>query len=438
MFRHDAVQDGKSNREVLTPGRTGKVPLLARRLRRHLILLIIIGSCCGIGTSCIRPPKSSYEGYRYLIIAPQTAMVAVQDFADYKESKGFLVDLVSLEEILTSSPGEDDPEKIRNYLVGYSALTLEREFVLLVGSIDTIPMRIAHTDPNDHDASDVPTDFYYEDLTGNWDADGDGYFGEYGEDMNQATEDYGAEVYVGRIPWDENEQIQSICSTIIQYEEDTSARMKHALVAGATIEFDCDTSIPMNMAKVLIFNPSGYATTTLYENCPSANPDYDLTMENFLWQWDTINPGVVFMFSHGNPHASTLGPGSWWEHYIDINNLPQGEQPAVVSGFGCAIGSPDSYLPSLGRTLVRDGIAASFLGASRNTWYGDNPLPVLFGGVQSALSLIWNGEALVEAKIRWIDYYAKTERVPHNMPGPEFHQNLFLLMLYGDPSIQLR
>jgi|GEM_PF-2125393 len=407
------------------------------RLRRHLILPLLMGICCGMGTSCSRPPAPSYDGYGYLIIAPQTAMTAVQNFADYKESKGLLVDLVSLGEILTGSPGDDDPERIRNYIREYSALTPEREFVLLVGSIDTIPMRMAHTDPDNHDESDVPTDFYYENLTGNWDADGDGYFGEYGEDMDQATEDYRAEVLVGRIPWDEYEEIQSICDTIIQYEEDTSPRMKHALVAGATIEVDCDFPLPLSLGEELYNKPSGYETTSLYEDCPIADPDYELTMENFLGQWTAIDPGYVFMGSHGNAYGAYYdSPGG--VPFISTYNLPQGAQPAVVATAGCTIGSPDSYSPSLGRVLVREGIGASYLGASRLTGFGDNPLPVLFGGSVLTESLLWKRESLAEAKVGFIEYYATTERAPHNMPGPDFHRNLFLHMLYGDPSIQLR
>jgi hypothetical protein len=400
------------------------------------VFATVFATLCLFSTTSCRPPAPSYAGYGYLIIAPQQAMPVLGDFTHFKVTQGFLVDMVSVEEILTTSPGNDGPEKIRNYLKGYATLTPEREFVLLVGSMDTVPMRIAHTDPNDHYDSDVPTDFYYEDLTANWDADGDGFFGEYGDDMSQATEDYEAEVYVGRIPWDEPEQIQSICDTIIQYEEDTSARMKRALVAGATIAVDCDTPIVSSMAKTLVFKPSGYETTVLYENCPSAKPDYELTMGNFLGQWDAIDPGFVFMFSHGSPYGAYLH--SSWDTFIDIYNLPQGVQPAVIATAGCSIGSPDSDPPSLGRVLVREGICASFLGASRITDYGDNPFPVLFGGAEYMSSLIWNREALAEAKMSFIEYYTKRERVPDNMPGPDFHRNLFDFMLYGDPSIQLR
>jgi hypothetical protein len=38
----------------------------------------------------------------------------------------------------------------------------------------------------------------------------------------------------------------------------------------------------------------------------------------------------------------------------------------------------------------------------------------------------------------FVEFYSDNERVPENMLGWYFHQNLFLFMLYGDPSIQLR
>ena len=73
-----------------------------------------------------------------------------------------------------------------------------------------------------------------------------------------------------------------------------------------------------------------------------------------------------------------------------------------------------------------------------STDWGDNPFPVLLAGAQIPGSLIWNRETLAEAKASFIEYYAKREMAPDNMPGPDFHRNLFDLLVYGDPSIQLR
>jgi hypothetical protein len=397
-----------------------------KRLYDYFVLLILMAIPSIFASSC-RPPLPSYEGSGFLIIAPEALMPAVGDLANYKESKGFLVDQVSLEEILTSTPGYDNPEKIRSYLQGYSALTPEREFVLLVGSMDTMPMRIAYPDPNDHDYGKVPTDFYYEELTGNWDAVGDGFFGEYGHDMSKETEDYRAELYVGRIPWDGFEQIRAICQTIMSYEEDVSPRMMRAIGAAATISSPCDAAIWVSMAKMLTMDPAGYQTTTLFENCPLVNYSYELTRENFLAQWQAQEPAFVAWFSHGSPHGS---------FFIDVDNLPQGVAPAVGITSGCNVGAPDEE--SLGRVLVREGVCAAFLGSSRSTWYGEDPVPAFSAQFKISTSFVWERRALSEAKILCLEHFVAAEKVPGNLEGQYFHQDLFQFMVYGDPSIQLR
>jgi hypothetical protein len=393
-----------------------------------MAILSILASSC-------RPPVPSYQGYGYLIIAPEALLPAAEDFGSHKEAKGFLVDLISLEEILTSTPGDDGAEKIRNFLQGYSALTPEREFVLLVGSMNTMPMRIAYPDPLDHFFLDVPTDFYYEELTGNWDADGDGFFGEYGEDMSQETEDYIVELYVARIPWDAPGQIQAILDHIIEYEEDTSPRMNRAIGAAATIETPCDTAPWVNLGKLLLMDPAGYEATTLYEDCPSENPDYELTRDNFLGQWEIQQPGLVTWFSHGNSYGSYLGPPDWGT-FIDVGHLPQGVAPALCLTSGCTVAAPD--VESLGRVLIRDGICASFMGSSRITEWGENTFPSYNAQFKMAISFIWHRRAISEAKRFSLEYYAIAETAPENIPGAFFHKNLFQFMVFGDPSIQLR
>jgi hypothetical protein len=384
-----------------------------------------------LASSCRQPP-TSYQGYGYLIMAPEASLPAVEDFGDHKKEKGFLVDLVSLEEVLTSTPGADDPEKIRNYLKGYSALTLEREFVLLVGSMDTIPMRIAYPDPNDH--FDVPTDFYYEELTGNWDADGDGFFGEYGEDMSQETEDYSVELYVARIPWDAVEQIQAILYTIIRYEEDTSPRMNRAIGAAGMVEIPCDMAPWVSLGKRLLMDPAGYESTTLYDNCLSANPDYRLTRDNFLGQWEIQEPGLVVWFSHGSSYGSYCYQPHW-DTFIDVDHLPRGVAPAVCLTNGCTVAAPD--VESLGRVLVRDGICASFMGSSRISEWGRNVIPSYTTQFRMAASFIGQRRAISEAKRFSLEHYATAETAPENIAGAHFHKNLFQFMVFGDPSIQL-
>ncbi len=400
--------------------RDGLVILLAA-----LILPLFAASC--------RPPLPSYDGSAYLIVTPEALLPSISDFAAYKESRGFLVDTVTLEEILAGTPGIDDPDKIRNHLMGYADSTPDREFVLLVGSMSTMPMRIAYPDPDDHVNQDVPTDFYYEELTGNWDGDGDGYYGEYGDDMSQATEDYVAELYVGRIPWDDPLEVENILDTIMLYDTDNSARMTRVIGAAATIMVPCDSAAWVNLAKGLYLDRAGYETTALYENCPSANPDLELSRDNFLGEWESQEPGLITWFSHGSSYASYGGPQGT---FIDVDHLPQGVLPAVGITSGCTVGNPE--VASLGRVIVREGVCAAFLGSSRSTWFGDDPVPAFVSQLKVAENFIWARKALSESKILSLEYFAQAERVPDNLPGEYFHQDLFQFMVFGDPSIQIR
>jgi len=192
----------------------------------------------------------------------------------------------------------------------------------------------------------------------------------------------------------------------------------------------------MTLADAFVFSPLGYDTRRLCEQCPAVNPDFDLTQESFVEQWEAIEPGFAFVFSHGAPSAAVLGDKK--TPFLGTSLMPQGVEPAVMTSTACSIGSPDSTAPSLGRVLVREGVCAAALVAGRTTWYGTDPWPVLSAGVQLVTTLIAEKRCLAEAKMSFVENYSENERVPENMPGWRFNQNLFLLMLYGDPSIQLR
>ena len=211
--------------------------------------------------------------------------------------------------------------------------------------------------------------------------------------------------------------------------------MNRAIGAAATIETPCDTAPWVNLGKLLLMDPAGYETTTLYENCPSANPDYELTQYNFLNQWEIEQPGLVTWFSHGTSYRSTLGP-PFYETFIDADSLPQAVAPAVCMTSGCTVADPD--VESLGRVLIRDGICAAFMGSSRETEWGYDASPAYNAQFKMITHFIWQRRALSEAKRLSLEYYAMAETVPENITGAFLHKNLFQFMVYGDPSIQLR
>jgi hypothetical protein len=100
----------------------------------------------------------------------------------------------------------------------------------------------------------------------------------------------------------------------------------------------------------------------------------------------------------------------------------------------CFPGRPES----LGGRLVETGVCASLLCATQATSHGKNPLPLLLASLDASRSLVTEKRTVADAKARFIESFVRRERVPRSMSGVDFHRNIFGLIVFGDPSLQLR
>ena len=170
-----------------------------------------------------RPGRSeniSSLGPDYLIVTSALLADALQPLVAYKVETGYRTELRLIEDILPQQLGRDDAEKLREYLKQFYAEG--GRYVLLAGDESVLPIR--HAYPNS--ASSLPTleqlqvcDLYFADLTGNWDADGDGVWGERYSD----AVDVNPELLVGRLPINTPEEAAHYVSKLIRYETDPGA-----------------------------------------------------------------------------------------------------------------------------------------------------------------------------------------------------------------------
>jgi hypothetical protein len=123
------------------------------------------------------------------------------------------------------------PEHVYKWLRD-NYLVLGIEYVLLIGDPDPdnagadhvgdLPMKVLTLTPG----NDVPSDFYFAELTGNWDLDGDGTAGEYLDDKGVGGVEFFGDIIVGRIPYYDEDQdgnpdygdMNAILDKIITYE----------------------------------------------------------------------------------------------------------------------------------------------------------------------------------------------------------------------------
>ena len=184
------------------------------------------------------------------------ALGKIDEFCSHKETLGFEVVVVTehitrtvdkdaagvytftqvvgaggYEDVAGAPAPAQRPEHIYKWLKD-NYLVLGIEYVLLIGDPDPdnagadlvgdLPMKILDVDV----WNDIPSDFYYAELTGNWDLDGDGIAGEYGDDSGVGGVEFFADVLVGRIPYYDEDQdgtpdygdMNDIIDKIIAYE----------------------------------------------------------------------------------------------------------------------------------------------------------------------------------------------------------------------------
>ena len=140
----------------------------------------------------------------YVIITTNTIRDSgkLANFVTHKTAQGHSVQIVTEDDYgaLTGQPPYGTAEKIRQWLMNnYVALGIH--YVLLIGdpdpddpaddadSVGDVPMKMMWPHRQYSSYRESPTDYFYADLTGNWDLDGDGFFGESVSSTNPTTPD---------------------------------------------------------------------------------------------------------------------------------------------------------------------------------------------------------------------------------------------------------
>jgi len=336
-------------------------------------------------------PQVLQQNFDYVIITTNALVdaIASSDFLFWKTSLGYnnKTVLVTDSEIATQ-PGVDLAEKIRNFLREYY-VSWGIEYVLLVGDYATVPMRLCYPHPywhtyNPDDPYDpggaTPTDYYYADLSLpdslSWDLDGDGYLGEYTQDMPDLL----AEVSVGRIPTNDTSRITYALNKLVAFEQDTSSWKNQVLHAGAILFYENQDydSFPVvdgaTCMDVMETDLMSGLTVSHYSERAGLEPSiYDwpaLSEVAFYTDWQSGQYGIVNWAGHGSAcGASRL----LWE-YDDGDSVPEtdgsdvishirfigtatpnleDDYPSIVFAISCNVGYPEpNWLGNLGIDLL--------------------------------------------------------------------------------------
>ncbi|MBI5820984.1 MAG: hypothetical protein HZA88_18595, partial [Verrucomicrobia bacterium] len=310
----------------------------------------------------------------YVIVttaAIQAGSTQLANFVAAKQAKGFTVTVVT-ESTWGGGTGNTAAENIRAWLAAnYQAMNLA--YVLLIGNphptTGDVPMKMTYPQNYDSGYPDCPTDYYYAELTGDWDLDNDGLYGEYDHDYGAGGADRNCEVVVGRIPYyGVMTDLDSILAKTINYGNTTDADAqwrKKALLPmkpsdGSTPGYQLGEAIK---ADALI--PRGdWSWHRVYESTYSLSPPPETTpcsVVSVTAGWTNNLIGATFWWTHGSStSASSIMDLS---HAAMLDN----SHPAFTFQCSCLNSYPETT-NNLTYSLLKNGGICTISG-TRVTWY---------------------------------------------------------------------
>jgi hypothetical protein len=397
--------------------------------------------------------------YDYVIFTTSTIKYGYShylsgDFVTHLRNKGYNPLIVTEIEFggLTGQYPNGPADKIRKWLQNHY-LSYGIKYVLLIGN----------PDPDDPEQAadsvgDIPmkylsgrgSDYYYADLTGNWDLDGDGIFGEYDGDRGFGGVDFVNECYVGRIPYySAADDLASVLTKIISYGSTTDISWRRsALLPTSFIDPETDRSY---WAKAMI---SGYLNTAAFSNwkmymqgsaCAAADSpfasDEELRGGKTVLRWSIDDFGMVWWAGHGNEIGAYIGWEGCWDGAIiespDVTSLDD-SHPSFVFQSSCGTGQTE-ISNNLGKSLLYGGAIATVCtnytswgvgewSPSSKFWCDDCSIGYFYG-----LELVANNKTAGKAL-----FDVKSEMgVNGGWWGMDSWKNLCGYNLYGDPSVSI-
>ncbi|MEA3297262.1 MAG: C25 family cysteine peptidase, partial [candidate division Zixibacteria bacterium] len=329
----------------------------------------------------------------YVIITSPDLAEPFEILAAYKASTGYMTSIVFVEDILPAYNGCDDAEKLREYLKQFHAQG--GQYVLFGGDETLVPIRYAYpltTDEVPELRDQQICDLYFADLTGEWDADNDGVWGERTHDQADIV----TELSIGRLPFSTVTEVANYIDKLIAYETNPGDGNRDYLNNAFFFSSDQmrDYSGGGQHYRIAEVYPENFLIDTAHgiemlrgdDPNPCNLPSKDL--ESILSE----GYGIVNIIAHGQCESFCVrssGYNEWPKSYFTtdtttghgiVSNLTGNERSSLYYSLACNTGAYDldqpPSNPNVAKTLLslKDAGAVAFVANSRWGWVGSSHL----------------------------------------------------------------
>jgi hypothetical protein len=361
-----------------------------------------------------------------IIITSDSRTLWFAEYAAWRESKGISTGIYSTEFIYANYTGVDNAEKVRNFIIDAYLLWLSGdiplEYVILGGDDEVVPERGVFGRVGSTVDNRMPSDLYFSNLDGNWNANGNDVYGE----MQDQT-DMIPELHIGRFPAETLWEFNNIFRKIRYYVDHDSFSNNIAIFYGENLNNNPLTWGADYKDDVAQYLPDGYMYSTQYQR--------DGTYSSSS-VWNSINNGVNVMNHMGHANETYLmGQGN-----NTINQLQNTEYGFLYSQ-GCYPAAFDQRTSGDGECigehlLMASGGVFAFIGNTRYGWYMPGSIEgasqfydrEFFIGLyeQNHLQL---GDALT---------YSRLQNLNSALSNDVMRWCYMEMILFGDPSVAVK
>ena len=348
------------------------------------------------------------------------------DYSAWRTEQGISNAIYTMEDIVASYPGADNAMKLRNFIIhAYQTWATSSEplqYVILGGDDEIVPVRGAYGVVGEYTDSQIPTDIYYSNLDGNWNANQNAIYGE----VNDNT-DLMPEIHIGRFPAETLSEFQNIFRKTKYYAETNSFSNNIALFMGENLNPNPVTWGGDYKDDIVQYLPNGYHLKTLYQR----DDTYDSgTVLNAISE----GAGIMNHMGHSN---ETLLIG---QSNSSVENMTNSEYGFLFSQ-GCYPAAFDQRTSGDGESigehlLTANGALFAFVGNTRYGWYMPGSIE---GASQFYDRQFFSGMfAQNQPQLGKALTYSRLQNLNAALSSDVMRWCYYEMVLLGDPSIAVK
>lgn len=364
-----------------------------------------------------------------IVITSSSAAEWWNDYVAWRNAKGISTAIYTTNEIYSTYTGEDNAAKVRAFIQdayqSWVNTPTPLEYVILGGDDELVPERGAFGRVGYTVDFRMPTDIYFSNLDGDWNANQNEIYGEPTDNVDMLPE-----VHIGRFPAETQAEFANMFRKTMYYTDNDTYSNNISIMFGENLNNNPLTWGGDYKDEVKLLIPDDYEMHTQYQR----DGTYSSTTV-----WAAINSGANVMNHMGHANENILmGQGSG--SISRFENTEYGflySQGCYPAAFDQRTSGANADGESVGEHFVTAaGGLFAFIGNTRYGWYspGNTDGASQYFDREYFIGLYQDDDTTLGEALT----YSRVHNLHASMQSDVMRWCYYQMVLFGDPSIAVK